>query len=1453
MVLAFIAGMFIAGYVMLQNSKIQTILTNELAKQFSDKINAKVSIGKVYFTFFNKLILEDVLLEDQKQDTLFFAPSVTANIDSLRRKKKMLALSNLKFSGSNINIRKDSVNQFNFRFIIDSLQNPEPREQLEWKLSVNQFNFEGAKLKYSDFRNEKYQQRVVDKLNFKIAGIKIKNDSIDFGVEEFSLRGSDGFQINNMNARVHSAGDTLIINHLNLITQYSAITNSNLLFEFPDTTNNSSDELQINFDFTHSVINLRDIAEFIPKLEGMEQVIDLSGNIYGTINDLKGRNLILRTGQNTLAQFDLYANEITDPESMYLFLDLINAKTTFNDISNIKLPNSAKSDYLGFPDSFYEAGTLNYKGNFAGFLTDFVAYGTLTSEMGILTTDASFVPEADGGIQYNGKISTQNFKLGELFKTETFGELTFDGSVDGNFNKLTNNVYGEYKGKITQFEVNDYNYQNIQIDGRIDNKRFDGVSSINDPNLKFDFIGTVDLNPEVPVFDFQLNIIEAKPGKLNLSKNFPAANASFNMLANFKGNNIDNLEGIIEVQNGKYTNRNGTLNLKGMELNSSTTENQNILSFTSDFFNFEIKGKYRFSTLFDSFKKSFNRYLPAIEYERIAKSENNKFKYQFEAKNLDSLTHVFTPGYTIETPFLLYGELDSEKSFFELKGSIPGISTSSLIARDIFIGNNPTSGKFKSKFRFGEIMHKNGMKLYNITVESNISDNIIENQISWTNFHRLTYSGRIITEAVFSESKRSDSPHIEIKGFPTKIFMADSLWEMAPFTASIDSNAIQINNLKFYNQKQEIAVNGEISENPLSELTAEFKNINLWYFDEYMNRDFSLGGQISGNAGIADFYNERFIFSDLTIEDFVFKDQVIGRVSVTNNWNYFESIVDSEMKIEKEDRQSLHARGNYNPATNELDYNLEADGLSLVVLETVIRKNFSRIHGNASGYMRLHGQPDKILFSGAMYAENAGLTIDYTQVDYDFSDSVYFHEDTIKFKQIRITDGIGNFGTFSGEIIHQNFKKMEYDLSVQTPKILAYNTTSKDNEQFFGRFIARGRMDIKGKGAEVLLNGSATTLKGTNVNISLEDDGVIEKYDFIQFVSLQETESRNFDFQNNNKGNFNLKLEIEATPDANVQLIYNSQIGDVIKATGEGLLNFEIDNDGNIYMSGNYTVERGDYLFTLENVINKRFNIEQGGSIVWSGDPYNAIIDINAVYRLKASVYDMLVHTYNEVSSNQRIPVECKIMLSENLSNPLIDFEINFPTVDSYLTSQLRQYFNTPEEMNKQILSLLVLGKFYVPEYMRGTYEAQNPNLIGTTASELFSNQLSNWLSQINNNVDIGFNYRPGNQITDDEIELALSTQIFNDRVTINGNIGNNVNPYTGNNSQLVGDFEVNVKLNPSGKVRLKAYNRSNNNLIYETSPYTQGVGFSFTEEYNSITDLWKKLTSVFVKEEKEE
>ena len=310
---------------------------------------------------------------------------------------------------------------------------------------------------------------------------------------------------------------------------------------------------------------------------------------------------------------------------------------------------------------------------------------------------------------------------------------------------------------------------------------------------------------------------------------------------------------------------------------------------------------------------------------------------------------------------------------------------------------------------------------------------------------------------------------------------------------------------------------------------------------------------------------------------------------------------------------------------------------------------------------------------------------------------------------------------------------MTYNLSFRSAKIKALNTTPRDNEQFYGVVMANGGIEIEGQAQQVNLKCFGTTLPGTDIKISMENQSEVKQYDFLEFVKPDATETESAFFTNGSnkkESGFNLSITIEATPDASVQLIYNSQIGDVIRAKGEGILLFGMDSKGNMSLSGNYNPTEGDYLFTLQNVINKRFSIEPGGSILWSGDPYNAVVDLKAIYKLKASLYD-LPTSYQPFSQTNRVPVECIIILEDELANPTIGFDIKFPNIEEPLRDELLQFFNTEEEMNKQILSLIVLGKFYTPEYLRGTFEAQNPNMIGTTASEVFSNQLSNWLSQI--------------------------------------------------------------------------------------------------------------------------
>jgi len=279
--------------------------------------------------------------------------------------------------------------------------------------------------------------------------------------------------------------------------------------------------------------------------------------------------------------------------------------------------------------------------------------------------------------------------------------------------------------------------------------------------------------------------------------------------------------------------------------------------------------------------------------------------------------------------------------------------------------------------------------------------------------------------------------------------------------------------------------------------------------------------------------------------------------------------------------------------------------------------------------------------------------------------------------------------------------------------------------------------------------------------------------------------------------------------------------------------------------------QEGDYLFTLQNVINKKFNIKRGGTILWNGEPYDANVDFEAIYNLKTSLNSLVIDTTyytNKDYYKKRIPVECQVYLTEKLMNPNIKFDINLPTADEEAKTLIKTAINTEEKLNKQFLSLLVLNSFMPEQTGSDAYLSNGSTTTGlgtVTTSELLSNQLSHWLSQISDEWDIGVNYRPGDEISKDQVEVALSTQLLNDRISINGNVG-----YGGQTvdqaSNIVGDFNVDVKLNKSGKIRLKAFNESNDKLLYENAPYTQGVGVFYREEFNSFSELLHKFWNRF-------
>jgi len=487
--------------------------------------------------------------------------------------------------------------------------------------------------------------------------------------------------------------------------------------------------------------------------------------------------------------------------------------------------------------------------------------------------------------------------------------------------------------------------------------------------------------------------------------------------------------------------------------------------------------------------------------------------------------------------------------------------------------------------------------------------------------------------------------------------------------------------------------------------------------------------------------------------------------------------------------------------------------------------------------------------NGEITFQKASFTVKYLQTRYNLSDKIEVVNNNISLNNIKVFDNFGNAALIAGNLRSRYLKDFQFNFSIKADNLLFLNTKSTDNKLFYGTAFATGTVNINGTPKNIDMNISARTEKNTIFNIPLSREGELSEYNFVHFVRDNNSQSDEVEINNKYKvdlSGIRMNFDLEVTPDAEVQIIFDPKVGDIIRGSGSGNLNMKISTAGNFVMYGDFTIEKGDYLLTLQNVINKKFIIESGGKIVWNGDPFDATIDVKANYRARASLYELF--GTEDLLSQGKIPVDCQIDMTGKLMAPLIKYDINLPTSDEETKMKVKNAINSPDELNKQFISLLVLNSFYPrPSSGMAGGSVSSPaysNVAGVNASELLSNQLSNWLSQISNEVDVGLNYRADNRVRgEQQIEMTLSTQLFNDKLTINGSVDvdYSTNAAAKASSNIVGEFDIDYKLTKNGRLRLKTFNHSNNNLLYEYSPYTQGFGIFYKEDFNTFGELLQR------------
>jgi hypothetical protein len=727
----------------------------------------------------------------------------------------------------------------------------------------------------------------------------------------------------------------------------------------------------------------------------------------------------------------------------------------------------------------------------------------------------------------------------------------------------------------------------------------------------------------------------------------------------------------------------------------------------------------------------------------------------------------------------------------------------------------------------------------------------------------------IATGKYFLETPDAQIAALKIDIEPTEISTNSNLWKISESNIVVDTNAVKINKFLVVNNERFYSINGAISENSNDTLSLGFKGINLEPVNYFINRnkpsdalDMNISGMLNGNISIANLYNQALIQGNIVADEFSILETNYGAINIASYVDVNEKIVNINVNNNLDGKKNIIATGYFDPTAKKLDLSINVSDLSVNPLNKLLRIFASDITGRTSGKVNLLVKPGDISMTGALMAENASLKIDYLQTNYRINDSVRFDKNGINFNNITIVDERGNQGFLNGTVFHTNLRNYVPNLTINVVDFMALNTRPRDNDYFYGSAFATGFTAIRKETEDAIsFRISAATGRNTRFFIPLNSSVSVDDVSFITFVNHTGRDSTNLiNFTNplplpqNTGSGMDINVDLQVNPSAEVQLIFDPVVGDVITANGNGNININYDRRGELRITGDYIIDQGDYLFTLGNFINKSFSVQNGSRIIFNGDIDNADIDLSAIYRLRASL-DGIVPA--DMAKGERVQVECNLNLTGNLFNPKIVLDINLPTVDERTKAYLRSVTATEEQMTTQFLYLLAINRF--SDSNTGWGHSTNAGTTGsaaitTTTYEMMFSQFNNMLSKISNDFDIGLSYRPGvGDITPDLFEIALSTSILNDRVILNSNVdvrgvaaNSNSNP---NTNQITGDFDAEVKI--TEKVRFKVFNRYNNPYMSsKPAPYTQGVGVLFRQEFDKLSDFFKKKEKSDIKKE---
>lgn len=1437
-----------------------------VSEELTQVLKTKVSIGKIDIGLLNRIIIDDILLDDQNGKEMLKVSRLSAKFDIIPLFNGKISISSVQLFGFNINLNKQRADSPpNFKFVIDALASKDTiNKKQNLDLRINSILLRRGRMAYHVLSENatpgKFNSKHVQLQNI-IANISLKafqSDSINIGIKRLSLEEKEsGLSLKKLSLKLVANEKQASIENFAVELPKTSLKMDtiHLVYDSLKAFDNFADQVHFSFRTLPSHVTLKDISSFVPALSNFKEPITLDMDVKGTINQLNCSKLeITADNEQFKLSGDVSLQDLSHPQNTFIFGKISELSASSRGVGF--LVRNLSHDYNGVPPILESLGDIGFKGEISGFFTDLVTYGQLRTSRGKVDMDLKLSSDkAKGAFTYSGAVKTENFELGKLLSNEQLGEITLNLNVRGeHYNQQLPSI--ELKGLIASIEYSKYKYENITLDGEYKKGGFKGQLAIDDPNGTVFLNGDVNVASKIPTFNFLAVIDKVRPHDLNLTPQFPESEFSLKLRANFSGGSINEMIGEINVDSLLFTAPDKEYFMKNMNIKATRENNENQLKLTSEFLTAAIEGKFQYQTLPASILNITRNYIPSLLLApKKAIESHNNFQFDIHIYNTDLLSTIFDIPLTVYTHSTLKGYFNDAVQRMRVEGYFPRLLyKNNYIESGMILCENP-SDFIRAKVRFTNIKKKGAV---NLSLDAQAKKDVINTTLNWGNNASVTYSGQLAAVAKFLRTT-GEKPLLKavVDVHPTDVILNDTLWRIHPSQIVVDSGRVDINNFYFSNHDRFVRVNGRLSNLPKDSVKVDLKDINLGYVFNIANisDDVNFEGDATGSAYASGVLKKPIMNTHLSIKNFSLNQARLGDLDIRGAWDNEKRGIFLDAYIKDIAPEPSHVIGTIYPLKPEsgLDLNIEANQLNLKFIEYYMNSIAQDIQGRGTGKVHFYGKFKGLNLDGAVMT-NASMKFDILNTKFAVKDTIRLAPTGITFDNVLIGDMEGHSGRLNGYLHFQHFKNMNYRFSAQVNNMLVMNTKESADMPFYGTVYGTGNALLAGNAVQGLdINVAMTTNRNTNFtyingNVASAANNQFIKFvdktprrtiqDSVQIASHYDQIQQRQALDDDQKTDIRLNILVDATPDATMKIIMDPVAGDYISGKGWGNIRTEFYNKGDVKLFGNYQISQGIYKFSLQEVIRKDFIIKDGSSINFNGSPLDANLDIQAAYTVNsASLNDLIPDASSTIVQQPNVKVNCIMNLTGKLLRPTIKLGIDLPNERDEIQTLVKNYISTEEQMNMQILYLLGIGKFYTEDTRNNT---QNSNVMSSVLSSTLSGQLNNALSQVfeTNNWNIGTNLSTGDKgWTDVEVEGLLSAQLLNNRLLINGNFGYRDNPMA--NTNFVGDFEAEWLINRTGEIRLKAYNETNDRYYTKTNLTTQGVGIVYKKDFNKWSDLY--------------